>query len=181
MNLSSLRRIRSSRANGKLSTGPASPEGKVCSSQNAVRHGLTAKYVVLDNESGPGYEALLAQYLQRFGPVDAIEFGMLEEMVAAWWRIRRAWSIETGLMEKNLENQPLGGKEADRVAAAFSQAAATPELGLLHRYETRLHRIYQRALHNFLLLREVAVPNEPSPIFEHPEPLEVLPAPHPDR
>ena len=53
----------------------------------------------------------------------------------------------------------------------------------MHRYETRLHMIYQRAFHNLLLLR-AAIPNDPSPISEHPllpagdvspSPLEVLP------
>jgi hypothetical protein len=34
----------------------------------------------------------------------------------------------------------------------------------MHRYQTRLHLNYQRALHNMLLLRAAAVPNEPSPI-----------------
>jgi len=48
----------------------------------------------------------------------------------------------------------------------------------MHRYETRLHMVYQRALHNLLLLR-AAVPNEPSPISEHSpsRPLPALPAP----
>jgi hypothetical protein len=38
----------------------------------------------------------------------------------------------------------------------------------LHRYQTRLHLNYQRALYNMLLLRAATVPNEPSPISEHP-------------
>jgi hypothetical protein len=58
-----------------------------------------------------------------------------------------------------------------RIAAGFRQLAASPELALLHRYETRLHMMYQRALHNILLLRTLVVPNdgipnEPSPISE---------------
>ena len=36
----------------------------------------------------------------------------------------------------------------------------------MHRYETRLHLMYQRALHNLLLLRTAVIPNEPSPISE---------------
>ena len=50
---------------------------------------------------------------------------------------------------------------------AFSDLAATPSLGLMHRYQTRLHLNYQRALYNMLLLRAATVPNEPSPISEH--------------
>jgi hypothetical protein len=69
-------------------------------------------------------------------------------------------------MEKALRNQPPGDETA-RIAAAFSELAATPELNLLHRYEARLHRIYQRALFNLALLGERELPKEPSPISEH--------------
>ncbi len=47
-----------------------------------------------------------------------------------------------------------------------------PKLNLLHRYETRLHVMYQRSLHNLLVLRQLGVRNEPnnSPVFnENPE------------
>jgi hypothetical protein len=57
--------------------------------------------------------------------------------------------------------------EAARIADAFAELAASPELDLLHRYKTRLHRIYQRALYNLALLGERVVPNEPSPISGH--------------
>jgi hypothetical protein len=55
----------------------------------------------------------------------------------------------------------------DRIANAFAELAAKPSLGLMHRYQTRLHLNYQRALHNMLLLRAAAVPNKPSPISGH--------------
>jgi hypothetical protein len=45
--------------------------------------------------------------------------------------------------------------------------AGQPHLGLIHRYETRLHRMFQRALQNLFLLRalpDTSVPNEPNPI-----------------
>jgi hypothetical protein len=54
--------------------------------------------------------------------------------------------------------------------AAFAELAAQPQLGLLHRYESRLHLMYQRALHSMLLLRQAAPPpticaNEPKTTF----------------
>src|SRR5271157_4200382 len=164
--MSSLRRIYASRANAARSTGPITPEGKERSSANAIRHGLLAKCVVLENESGPCFDDLVAQHTERFAPADGVEFGMIEEMAAAYWRMRRAWAIENRLMEKALHNQP-PGDEAARIAAAFSELAATPELNLLHRYEARIHRIYQRALFNLALLGQCKLPKEPSPISEH--------------
>jgi hypothetical protein len=164
--MSSLRRITASRANAALSRGPITPEGKARSSANAIRHGLLAKCIVLENESGPGFDDLVAQHIERFAPADGVEFGIVEELAAAHWRMCRAWAIENRLMEKAIRNQP-PGDEAARIAAAFSELAATPVLNLLHRYEAHLHRIYQRGLFNLALLSEPELPNEANPISEH--------------
>ena len=157
--MSSLRRIDSSRANGARSRGPITPEGKERSSTNALRHALLAKCVVLENESNECFDDLVTQHIRRFAPADGVEFAMIEEMVAANWRMRRAWAIENRLMDQAICNQP-PGDELSRLAAAFSQLASSPELNLLHRYEARLHRIYQRALFNLALLGKCELPNE---------------------
>ena len=66
--------------------------------------------------------------------------------------------------------------ELSRMAAAFSELAATPQLGLLHRYETRLHVMYQRAFHNLVLMRNPAVRNEPNNSFDSIADAETNPA-----
>ena len=104
--MSSLRRINSSRANGACSRGPITAEGKEHSSANALRHGLLAKCVVLQNESRECFDDLVTQHIQGFAPADGVEFAMIEEMVAANWRMRRAWAIENSLMDKAIRNQP---------------------------------------------------------------------------
>jgi hypothetical protein len=167
--MSSLRRILSSRVNGRLSKGPATAVGKLRSSQNAVRHGLLARCLVLEDESPEAFQALLAQHIDRLQPADPLELDLVEEMVAAAWRLRRSWAIETHMMD-TVPAEPDSDSDTDpidRITAAFKTLAASPVLPLMHRYETRLHMIYQRALHNLLLLR-TAIPNEPSPISEHP-------------
>jgi hypothetical protein len=151
--MSSRRRIRTSRANGARSRGPITPEGKRRSAANATRHGLLAKCVVLENESAESFEALLAHHLKRFGPLDEVEFGMLEEMAAAYWRMRRAWAIETRLIEDGMQTQT-AADAIGRLTAAYSELATGPQLALLQRYESRLHRMYHRGLTNLLLLRE---------------------------
>jgi hypothetical protein len=165
--MSSLRRILSSRVNGRISKGPATAVGKLRSSQNALRHGLLARCLVLEDESPEAFQALLAQYVDRLQPADDLELDVVEEMVAACWRLRRSWAIETHMMDTapaetgSDSDTPIG-----RITAAFKTLAASPVLPLMHRYETRFHMIYQRALYNLLLLR-TAIPNEPSPISEH--------------
>jgi len=178
--MSSLRRILSSRANGARSLGPKTPQGKRRSSQNAIRHGLLAKCLVLANESREGFEALLDQHLSRLSPADGVELGFVEEMVSASWRLRRIWAMETRLLDDAVRSQQ-SPDELGRIAAAFSQLANSPQLGLIHRYETRLHTIYQRSLHNLLLLRIAPMPNEPNPISGHSEASPAPPAlPPPD-
>jgi len=88
--MTSLRRINSSRANGARSGGPITLEGKEHSSANALRHGLLAKCAVLESESSECFDDLVTQHIQRFAPADGVEFGMVEEMAVAHWRMRRA-------------------------------------------------------------------------------------------
>ena len=166
--MSSLRRILASRANGRRSRGPKTPAGKQRSSQNAMVHGLLARQVVLRNESPEAFQTLVTQHLDRLRPADGVEAGLVEEMVAAHWRMRRAWAIETRMLEHasaSVGDSP-GAGNLDRLTCAFTNLAASPGLAVMHRYEARLHLSYQRSLHNFMLLRAV-LPNEPSPISGH--------------
>ena len=149
-----------SRKNGARSRGPKTAEGKQISSRNAIRHGLLSKNVVLKNESETVFTALLGQHLAKLAPSDGVEHCAVEEMVASAWRLRRLWAIEKQLFDEAIEKRPEAG-EIERIAAAFSGLTAGPPLHLLDRYETRLHRMYQRSLQNFLILREFPVPNEP--------------------
>jgi hypothetical protein len=163
--MSSIRRVRASRTNGARSRGPVTREGKERSARNALRHGILSQTVVLEEESSDAFRAALAAYVGRFHPVDDVDLAFIEEMATAFWRQRRCWGIEARMMQDAVAAataaDPLG-----RFAQAFSALAASPQLGLMHRYETRLHMMFQRALSNFLLVRDAAIPNEPSPDSE---------------
>jgi len=115
--------------------------------------------VVLENESGPCFDDLVTQYTQRFAPADGVEFGIVEEMAAAYWRMRRAWAIENRLMEKALRHQP-------------PRRRGRPHRRRLCRIG-RLPRIYQRALYNLALLGERVSPNETSMADSPPEPMKI--------
>ena len=164
--MSTLRRILVSRANAALSKGPKTPSGKQRAARNATGHGLLARSLVLENESPEGFAAVMADHIARLNPVDGVEYAMIEEMVASHWRLRRAWAIEARMLEKQIAAQTAAG-DLDRTADAFSALADTPATALLHRYEARLHLMYQRAMHNLLLLRVIELPNEPSPVSGH--------------
>ena len=199
--MSSIRRIESSRANGARSKGPKTPEGKARSSLNALRHGMLATVVVLPGESEEVFLQLFSGYVECLAPRNSVEYTLVEKMAAACWRERRGMAIEKTLLGEALNRQPAGNSFV-RLTEAFKAAASAPELALIHRYETRLDRIYHRALHNLSLLRNgglspsVAdsgsesvpppkhpVPNEPKPISEpaantdsKPRPIADIPA-----
>ncbi len=82
---------------------------------------------------------------------------MVEDLLSAFWRQRRAWAIETRIMGTAISREPTEHYELTRLADAFA-AAVNSQLELMRRYETRLHRIFQRALSNLILMRAIAVP-----------------------
>jgi len=152
--MSSLRRTLSFQANGALSRGPVTLEGKQRSAMNASSHGLLARTTLMRGEWSDGLENIFNQYVDWLAPVDAVEYGYVEEMVAASWRLR---AIETRTLDNEADAQT-AGDPLDRIAAAFAPLAEKPHPDLLHRYEMRMHLTYQRALHN-QILRRTAGPN----------------------
>jgi len=64
------KQIDAAHANGALSRGPKTPEGKARSARNATRHGLLSKIVLLDNEGREGFQELFENYTRRFGPLE---------------------------------------------------------------------------------------------------------------
>ena len=182
------KRLRANRANAARSTGPVTEAGKQRSSLNAMRHGLLAKQILVGKESPENFEALCQMLTARFDPVDDFEFGMIEELAASYWRLRRAWAVETEMLEQSMQTKS-SRRQISRMAEAYTDLAADNRLNLLHRYESRLHMMYQRALHNLLLLRQIGGPSvpvcQPVPAIEQhsepaPEPVSPLHEPAPD-
>ncbi len=127
-----------SRANGALSRGPATPDGKARSSQNGTRHGLTTRsFALLPGEDPAEHAALLAGYLARHSPADAAERLWVEQLAFAAWRLRRLEAVE-----------------AEVVAAAVAPVAGAPagspdrlpSLATLCRYRARMDRDRREAL-----------------------------------
>jgi hypothetical protein len=140
---------------------------------NALRHGFLANSVVLEGEDREVFNQTLEYHIEKFQPKDDVEQDLIDEMVAAGWRMRRLWWIETELFNKATK-AATDPTVSLRVASAFTRLAETNQLELLDRYESRLHKMYQRALKTLLQIRESEefppLPNEPEP-----EPIDELP------
>ncbi len=152
--MSSRDKRRIARTNGAKSTGPKTPEGLQKSAQNALRHGLTAKSLVLGNESQTKFDELMEAFIRKFQPQDEVELELVTEMVAARWRLRRVWLIQTAAidlqmdrMAPEIERQFKVITHPTRLSLAFTTLANEEKsLQLLLRYETTYSRAFDRAL-----------------------------------
>jgi hypothetical protein len=97
--MTSLRQIISNRQNALRSTGPKTAEGKRRSSQNAMRHGLTAETVIEPIEDPDDYRAFQASVTAEYEADTAVERELVLRLASLLWRLRRAGAIETGLMQ----------------------------------------------------------------------------------
>ena len=166
-NMSSQKQIDSARANGAKSRGPKTEEGRKISSRNAVKHGIYSASVVLPTESREQYHQMLDAYIQQFQPEGDVELHLVEEMVAAKWRQRRLWAIETDLFEEEmletkakLDDDEIEYTPITPLTHAYDNLSQRPALQLLVRHEARLERAYSRALRN---LQELQRRRSPPP------------------
>ena len=156
------------RANGAKSRGPTTAEGKEKSSRNAIKHGLTAGNgnILLDCEDTGQFDEVLNKLLGIHEPATPAETDLVEEMVAARWRTRRMWTIETGLLNAEILTQQSKTDTPDpniHLTMAFrSLTDDSRSLVLANRYEARLQRIYDRAYKTLRDLQQTRKSQEPT-------------------
>lgn len=157
------RKSATARANGAKSRGPKTAATRAISALNNISHGLTAwSTLVLQCESQEEFDKVLAYYTQAFAPANDAELEFITEMVGARWRLRRICSIETALIDAEMDRQrPQIAREITRcddgvkVALAFRALAdESRALHLASRYESRLRRIFDRAFANLQTLQQ---------------------------
>ncbi len=171
--------IAASRANGAKSKGPVTEEGKARAAQNSRRHGLLAEHAVMEYERTEAFVDLSSDLYENFQPLDEHERNLVDTMAIAMWRRTRALGMETsGLTHiirkqytatfQNLQpNTPIPHVDAHTLAFHGLVANSNEQrvLDLLHRYEARHTRTYERALKSLLAYRKANQTN-PSPALE---------------
>ncbi len=86
------------RANAQHSTGPRTAEGKSASSQNAFKHGLYSKQLVLPGEDPAELDALRADLRREHQPATTTEDILVNELAEHYWRLRRMRKFEARAM-----------------------------------------------------------------------------------
>ena len=81
--------IAANRANAQKSTGPKSEAGKARSAMNALKHGLCAEKLLIDEEEREAWEELRADYLARLRPEGPAKTRLAAQIAQVAWRRER--------------------------------------------------------------------------------------------
>jgi hypothetical protein len=111
------------------STGPRTAAGKQRSSQNALRHGLTAACAVLPSEDRAAYDEHCRGFFNEYQPATPTETQLTQELADTSWRFKRIPLLESELFSQSPNPQTL-----------------IPMLATLGLHYARLSRQFQKAV-----------------------------------
>src|SRR3989338_4038273 len=101
------KQVEANKQNALVSTGPVSAEGKALVSQNAVKHGIFARDLIITSGDGKEnqqeYNELLDGLIVSLTPSGQMECLLVEKIAADYWRLRRVLRFETGSIRKQLD------------------------------------------------------------------------------
>lgn len=80
--------------------GPKTPEGKARSSQNALKHGLLSRRVLLQDEDPVEFQAHVRSYRDYFKPIGPVEAYLVDKLIAISWRAMRVQQVEGASMDQ---------------------------------------------------------------------------------
>ena len=134
--MSSEKKIAANRRNCQKSTGPCTPQGKAVVSQNALKHGLTAK-TVIRSEDQAEFDLHRTQILDELAPSTPIESFLAERIVDLSWKLKRIGYLQNQTIDAlgTPKTGPLA-KFQQALLAKYAPAAQTepsepdPELAL---------------------------------------------------
>ena len=134
--------------------GPRTEEGKQRASQNAVKHGLFArKLVLLDGETQQQYDDLLERFLEDHKPEGPAEEFLVRHLADLAWRLSRIPNLEASAIEADPKNSVKAvatfGLYSKRMSAEFQSTLKT-----LHEEQTPRLLDHSRKFRTSVLLRE---------------------------
>jgi hypothetical protein len=103
-------KARANRANGALSAGPRTAAGKARSSQNALKHGMTARSALIPGESPEQWREHREGVLFALGAKGALETALADRLALTLWRLQRIASCDAAAVTNEL---PADGTSKD--------------------------------------------------------------------
>ncbi len=178
--MASLRKTESCKVNGAKAAGARSPEGIERAKMNALKHGITARALVLPGESSDMFDEFAASLRDELNPQSPIQHILVNDIIGAAWRQRRYLVFETNAIAHTTEEMrtEVDRKHKDpspslRATLAFQSLVKDGQFAVFTRYEAHLNRQFHRALKAIQNLPippagEVP-PNDANPEIEHEE------------
>ena len=123
-------------ANSHLSTGPRTVEGKARVSQIALRHGLTAKHLVIREDGHEDFVAFQDSLTAELNPQGAVETLTFNGLLHAAWNLQRYRRIESEASMGSIDDftdpattsilDRLGPLSGSRTAAYYKDCETNP-------------------------------------------------------
>jgi hypothetical protein len=154
-------RAQAARTNGAKSKGPVTEEGKKISSQNALKHGLTALKWHGRPEDEVAYQEFSHAVTAELNPQGILQEVLAERIVSAMWRLRRIPAIEASLA--------LSVEESDKWTYNQRVAQWPHQKLALSRYEANIHRCMHKDMKELRALKEEAAEARRQAIFDERE------------
>src|SRR5579862_4476235 len=124
--MSTQAQIDANRRNAQLSTGPRTDAGKAAVSQNAFKHGLRSRRVLLPDEDPREYAELYAGLISEWQPETQTEADLVERMAIAKWKVLRCEDLEANYDLNLIFVNPTGAapmfQQQDRQDRAYDRA-----------------------------------------------------------
>ena len=145
-------KLESNRRNARRSTGPRTPEGKLVSSQNSLRHGVLSKQVTLADEDAEEFSEFCARMTDQLAPDGPLEELLVERVTVSAWGLRRIVRLEASVIGLRTREARADLSESrqdgDSLAAGLVRdAIGADALSKISRYERTMERCMYRALH----------------------------------
>ena len=86
--------IIANRRNSQKSTGPCTKQGKAAISQNALKHGLSARQTIISSESQADFDFYREQILDELAPTGPMESMLAERIVNLSWRLKHTGRLQ---------------------------------------------------------------------------------------
>jgi hypothetical protein len=158
--------IRANQANAARSTGPKTPEGKEASSANALKHGLTARKLIPEQEAAEVERRYIA-FCEELQPTGELGIALVRLAATMSVRTERCFGHENAMLMDRVRRAeaefvpPEGVDEATAAQLRFEvckRAMFDPskEATLARRYEAAAQRGFFRALTELLRVEKAA-------------------------
>ena len=99
--MATIKQINANRKNALLSKGPKTDLGKLNSSKNSLKHGLTAKQLVI-GENLNEFEKYRDHMIEALKPEGILEEQVVFKIIDVGFRLRRIGGIEAGIYNQEI-------------------------------------------------------------------------------